>query len=763
MFIQNKTYIIFIILFLFCLTYLFAQPSNLTEKVHPMAKFDLSSENLLSSKTRGADSLNCTLVGGFFSGHCLTVDVVDSLAYIGAGQTMKILNVKDSTNPVLLGEVKLPDNPDSSNGISFFPDIRDINVHGTLAYVAYGLSGLRIINVADPSSPFEIGFFDTLSYTEKVWVRDTLVYVTDWDFTNWEGELRIVNVSDPTSPFEVGFYEGPDGSIVNDLWIQDTLAYTVGDSMRIINISDPTSPVEIGAYPLNMEGFAISVQDTLAYIGTDSLYIINVSDPTSPVEVGSYANWSNWSNHILDIVVQDSLAYLAISMKYLINSDSSVCIINVANPDSMREIGRYYTPGGPTELYLKNNLAYVSYMINRTGLRDGMVIIDINDPSAPFEIGRYGMGGFNKEVWVKDSLAYVANSSRGLRIINIADPSICREIGFFDPPGRDVEGVYIEDTLAYLLDADSGFRVIDITDPTSPFEIDFYNTATWLIDIWVKDTLAYIANSDSGLRIINVSNPSSMSEIGSCYTRGGAFDIYVQDTLAYVACDSGLSIINVSNSSSPVELGFFYNSLGDIWVQDTLAYLIDDDSLLIIDVSNPSSVSEVSSYYILWANNVWVENNLAYITCSDSVCLRILNVSDPFSLSEVGFYKNPYQRASGLYVRDSLIYVCQYNHGLYIYKYTGPDGGTEELTTEKVPFNISNISNTIDINYSVIEESEKVKIEIFNILGQKVACPVDGVKTRGNYRINWSGKTGIYFVRMEIGGEVYKQKALLLR
>jgi hypothetical protein len=80
---------------------------------------------------------------------------------------------------------------------------------------------------------------------------------------------------------------------------------------------------------------------------------------------------------------------------------------------------------------------------------------------------------------------------------------------------------------------------------------------------------------------------------------------------------------------------------------------------------------------------------------------------------------------------------------------------------EKDLFNTTNISGTLEINYSV-SERQKVKIEIFNTLGQKLACLMDAFQEKGNYSINWKGQQGIYFIRMQIGEEVYKKKAILI-
>ena len=79
---------------------------------------------------------------------------------------------------------------------------------GTLAYVADGPSGLRVIDVADPALPVEIGFLvtpDGFAGALGVSVVGTLAYVAD----NGSG-LRVIDVADPALPVEIGFLDTPD-------------------------------------------------------------------------------------------------------------------------------------------------------------------------------------------------------------------------------------------------------------------------------------------------------------------------------------------------------------------------------------------------------------------------------------------------------------------------------------------------------------------------------------------------------------------------
>jgi hypothetical protein len=79
-----------------------------------------------------------------------------------------------------------------------------VAVSGNFAYVADGWTGLRIINVSNPQSPFEAGYYDTPGRAWSVAVSGNFAYVAD----DYDG-LRIINVSNPQSPFEAGYYDTP--------------------------------------------------------------------------------------------------------------------------------------------------------------------------------------------------------------------------------------------------------------------------------------------------------------------------------------------------------------------------------------------------------------------------------------------------------------------------------------------------------------------------------------------------------------------------
>ena len=74
------------------------------------------------------------------------------------------------------------------------------------------------------------------------------------------------------------------------------------------------------------------------------------------------------------------------------------------------------------------------------------------------------------------------------------------------------------------------------------------------------------------------------------------------------------------------------------------------------------------------------------------------------------------------------------------------------------------------ISFSLPEATD-VTLDVFNIMGQKVATLVNGPMEAGEHQIQWDGKvegsgsvaTGVYFYRLQAGEFVETKKMLLLK
>ncbi len=111
------------------------------------------------------------------------------------------------------------------------------------AYVGrLGVSGLRVIDVSDPTAPVEVGFVDTPGFAYAVAVAGGYAYVAD------DGRgLRVIDVSSTrrrrsrsASSTRPGYAYG--------VAVAGGYAYVADDDsgLRVIDVSDPTAPVEVG-------------------------------------------------------------------------------------------------------------------------------------------------------------------------------------------------------------------------------------------------------------------------------------------------------------------------------------------------------------------------------------------------------------------------------------------------------------------------------------------------------------------------------------
>jgi flagellar hook assembly protein FlgD len=77
---------------------------------------------------------------------------------------------------------------------------------------------------------------------------------------------------------------------------------------------------------------------------------------------------------------------------------------------------------------------------------------------------------------------------------------------------------------------------------------------------------------------------------------------------------------------------------------------------------------------------------------------------------------------------------------------------------------------TTDIAFSV-NEVGNVKIEVFNVKGQKVKTLVDETRSAGSYNVTWNGlddngndvTSGVYFYRMDTESYSKTNKMILLK
>ncbi len=590
-------------------------------------------------------------------GNAQDVQVVGSLAYVAdRGDGLEIINITDPAHPFEIGEI-------DDGGL-----VIGLHVVGNLAYVTDYNDGLEIINVTDPTNASgtfrEIGQFDDGGAGYDVQVVGHLAYVADYT----DG-LEIINVTDPTNPDQIGQFD--DGGRAQGVQVVGHLAYIADydNGLEIIDISDPTNSTgtfrKIGQY-YDYSGWAtdLHVVGGFAYVAdsSDGLEIINVTDPTHPEKV---ATVPSKSSHTRDVRVLGTLAFIA-------DDNAGLRIINISDPSKPVEIGQFDDAGAAMSVRVVGTRAYVADYSQGLEIIEGALSPD-TAWETPAEVAHYVHGFANPHrMEVVGNIAYIADYQDGLEVVDVTDPANPTHICDYDPGISAAWDVQVVGSLLYVCDYNLGLQIHNITDPTNPSHVNTFDWGGSPRSIDVVGQLAYIADYTYGLAIINVSDPNNMYNISHLDDGGVAYDIHVVGPLAYVADrEDGLEIIDISDPTSPTKIGQYYDSSGRAYgveVVGPLAYVADDaDGLEIINITDPVHPTEIGAYFDNYnqTRELQVVGNLVFLA-DGSDDLEIINVTDPTNPTEVGQYNATPGYSNGLFVVGDLVYLADYGGGMRI-------------------------------------------------------------------------------------------------
>ncbi len=190
--------------------------------------------------------------------------------YQAASTGLRVVDVSDPTQPQEVGRYDLASST-------------DVAVAGDIACLTSYEHGLRVLDVSDPSQPtFRASYADG-EWARAVAISDSKAYLAVND------ELQILDISDPANPTQIGAYHAPD-NYVYDLFLAGSYAYlSAADALRIVDVTDPQQPQEAGAITGDWKAIFFNAARNYLYIGgEEKLRVMDVSDPSAPVEVWAY-------------------------------------------------------------------------------------------------------------------------------------------------------------------------------------------------------------------------------------------------------------------------------------------------------------------------------------------------------------------------------------------------------------------------------------------------------------------------------------------
>ncbi len=409
------------------------------------------------------------------NGSVQDIHLKDSYAFVCAGNGgLYILDISE------VSQAKVISNFTSlENALS-------IAIFENYAYVADDTK-LKIIDITTKSAPKLKGELSAELHIENVFVEGNYLYVVD----NLAGssKLKVYDLNDPINLVLKATYSA--SQISKGLYVSRNYAFLSKgyDGVDVLDISDINNIKRIAEIVTSDLMYGLFFKDSELFVACD-LFGVKIFDITENI---TYLSTAQVGEEPESIFVDGSKVYLALGKQGL--------LIVEKDENIFKRIKKFNIEGGNfVDIFPQNNFIYVADLFN------GLRIIDISDPNTPFEVGKYQVEGDIRALKILDNHAFISAGGRGILVVDISNsrlPSLVKELR--------VNGIAtcldIQNKYLYVGSDFHGLEIYDISEPTSPRLLGKYNEGGQVTDLKVSDNFAYIAYYKNELHIVDVSNP----------------------------------------------------------------------------------------------------------------------------------------------------------------------------------------------------------------------------------------------------------------
>ncbi len=186
----------------------------------------------------------------------------------------------------------------SSLDLDLSEDINDSKVISHYLYLANGVNGIQIVDIADPTNMSIMGTLSTTDAQDMI-IKDDILYLAD----GWGG-LRTINVSNPDDPDIV---DTQDGTFVKVAIDNNKLFALSSDKITYFDISNPIVPLLVKELATQ----ATPVGDMYAY--DSNVYVVENGNIRAYSSVdNTLVVSSNYTdmNNVNSFVIKDQTAYI---------------------------------------------------------------------------------------------------------------------------------------------------------------------------------------------------------------------------------------------------------------------------------------------------------------------------------------------------------------------------------------------------------------------------------------------------------------------
>lgn len=404
-----------------------------------------------------------------------------SHVYLSNSGDLFVIGVSDPADPIALSHIDVPVTP-----LHYHPSRRmsvlDSHLFLTVnAAIEHG-SGVAVVDVADAENPHEIGqwLWDAPADFTRLVVTQPYVLLAEKQFG-----VRILDVAEPSVPIQVGAihqYKWDTG--IQDFTASAGFAFVVA-ARDEVHLADMRDPVNTKLLDMAYVSSPMSAGSTggRAFIGTfDSsgegaeLVVVEAAADDTLVRLGQL-RIGGGCRSVTDVAVNGEYAYLA-----CLGRPHSLAIVDVRDPASASLVSQLPLTRLPEGVAVDRGHAYVaSTFPSPTEVRSqdptppyrGFTIVDVSDNTNPQVAGTFSVQvdaasyenhGRPWRIAAAGDYVFLPTRDCLLRVINVQDPSEPTQVQQLHVPGV-AYGAVVSSDHVYLSARQGGLVIYRILQP----------------------------------------------------------------------------------------------------------------------------------------------------------------------------------------------------------------------------------------------------------------------------------------------------------
>ena len=479
--------------------------------------------------------------------------------------------------------------------------------------------------------------------------------------------LTAVDFSDPTNPKMLG-KSAPFTDTIQDIVVQGKTAYVAAGSagLKIVDVSDPSQLKLLGTWqsPAFAEGIAIAGKIAFLANGAKGISIIDISDPSKPKSIAS----AYTENYAFDVVCSGDHAFIAAG-------DAGLLILDIKDPAKPKELAQLDTDGYTYEVVQSDKSVYVA------DAWAGVQVVNVSDPAKPVLTTSIATSGWSLGVAVADKKLVSANGGQGFDLFDVKDPTkpVLKSTFFKLPSESDAtpRRVVISDGLLLVADTTNGLRLVDISFSMMPKQKGIYSPLAYARRLTVKGDFAYVATASEGsMAVLNIADPMHPYQVSKFQADGISVDVVVNGDYATLGSFEDVTncytLIDISEADDPqlssvIDLqSLLCGAPRQMAAQGNYVYSADEWGLSIYDLSKPGEITTAGRIELQQEGHqtvaLAVSGNFAYVGDAGAG-LKIVDISDPTNPKFVTAYKYGGNVGSVASAGD-VLYLGHYGEGI---------------------------------------------------------------------------------------------------